>query len=111
MNASFGNQGTAMRKDKPKRKQEFWENSNIRKEEFRNQHGEWHNAAGPAVRWWHENGQLAYEIYYLNGELHNAAGPAVRRWKRNGNLGHESYYLNDRWLTYQALLHECEFWQ
>jgi antitoxin component YwqK of YwqJK toxin-antitoxin module len=111
-------------------------NGNIRSEEFINQHGRLHNAAGPAVRYWyekgqlscedywlngnrhnaagpayrswHSNGQLEYEAYYLSGKSHNAAGPAYRSWKRNGNLGHESYYLNGKLVTFQALLREFQ---
>jgi antitoxin component YwqK of YwqJK toxin-antitoxin module len=134
MNASFGNKGTAMRKEKPKRKQTFWYNGNIRKEEFLNQNGEYHNESGPACRWWYSNGQLEYEAHwrngkfhnaagpvrewhedgrlaceahYLNGERHNSAGPAARWWHENGQLAYEAYYLNDRPLTYQALLRDC----
>ena len=122
-----------MRKEKPKRKREFWSNGKLKREEFRNRNGERHNAAGPSFRSWRENGRLSYEAYdlngklhnesgpaycmwdengqlrresyWLNGKLHNAAGPAVRRWHENGQLERESYYLNDRQLIYQALLH------
>jgi len=119
----------------PKCERMFWDNGNIRKEEFRNQNGNRHNAAGPAVRYWHEDGKIGYEVYYLNGKLHNAAGPAAREWYENGKLVYESYYLNGKrhnadgpafryWpengklvreahylhgrkLTYHALLQEC----
>ena len=76
--------------------QEFWGNGKIKSEEFRNQHGIRHHAAGPAVRVWHENGQIAYEMYYLNGELHTAAGLAYRSWHENGQLACEAYYLNGK---------------
>ena len=96
-----------MRKEKPKRKQEFWSNGNILSEEFRNRNGEWHNDAGPAIRRWYENGQLAYEFYYLHGKSHNAAGPAYREWHENGVLESEEYWLNGRQLISQALLRDC----
>jgi antitoxin component YwqK of YwqJK toxin-antitoxin module len=118
---------------------EFWDNGNIRKEEFRNQNGNWHKEDGPACRRWYENGQLEFEeyrwngklhnesgpafrqwrengkldieYYYQNGKWHNAAGPACRYWYANGQLESEAYYLNGKWLKHQAFLSECEFWQ
>jgi antitoxin component YwqK of YwqJK toxin-antitoxin module len=74
--------------------QEFWGNGKLLSEEFFNSEGNRHNAAGPAYRSWHENGQLVYESYYLKGERHNAAGPAFREWHENGQLAAEEYWLN-----------------
>jgi antitoxin component YwqK of YwqJK toxin-antitoxin module len=76
--------------------QSFWANGKLKSEEFFNSDGKRHNAAGPAVRSWHENGQLVYESYWLNGKRHNAAGPAVRYWYENGQLEYEMYYLHGK---------------
>jgi antitoxin component YwqK of YwqJK toxin-antitoxin module len=79
--------------------QEYYANGKLKSEEFFNSEGKRHNAAGPAYREWHENGQLKHEEYWLNGKRHNDAGPAIRRWYENGQLWSEAYWINGRWLT------------
>jgi hypothetical protein len=49
----------------------------------------------PARRWWHFNGTLRGEVYYLNGLQHREGGlPAVRAWCWNGTLWYDQYYRN-----------------
>jgi antitoxin component YwqK of YwqJK toxin-antitoxin module len=79
--------------------QEFHENGKLKREEFFNSDGERHNVAGSAARWWHANGQLACEYYYLNGKFHNEAGTTARWWNENGVLAYEEYWLDGRELT------------
>jgi antitoxin component YwqK of YwqJK toxin-antitoxin module len=68
---------------------EYWPNGNLFREVYRKSDGKYHNDSGPAVLYWHENGVLEWEDYYLNGEQHNVAGPAIRHWHENGQLKHE----------------------
>jgi antitoxin component YwqK of YwqJK toxin-antitoxin module len=63
--------------------QSFWENGKLKSEEFFNSEGKRHNAAGPAARRWHANGQLASKSHYLNGKWH-ATWPLIS----------EEYWLN-----------------
>ena len=77
----------------------FWENGNLKREEFFNSDGQYHREHGPAYCRWYWDGKLEYEEYWLNGKLNNAAGPAVRYWYENGQLEHEAYCLNGRKLT------------
>jgi antitoxin component YwqK of YwqJK toxin-antitoxin module len=74
----------------------FWDNGNIRSEEFRNQHGKRHNEHGTASRTWYKDGKIDYEDYWRNGKLHNEHGPAFRSWYKNGKLACEEYWLEGK---------------
>ena len=56
--------------------------------------GKLHNPNGPAIKEYHDNGQLAYEEYYINNLRHNPNGPAFRSWFDSGNISFESYWIN-----------------
>ena len=81
---------------------EYWPDGTLMREWFTTSYGRQHNDAGPAVRWWHKNGQLAIEEYYLKGWRHNAAGPAWSKWRKNGELVFEEYWLNDKYFSTKA---------
>jgi hypothetical protein len=75
---------------------EYYADGTLMREWFTTSYGRQHNDAGPAVRWWHKNGQLAIEEYYLKGWRHNAAGPAWSKWRKNGELVFGEYWLDGR---------------
>jgi len=54
-----------------------------------------HPNAGPAIRTWHPNGQLALEEYlFANKHTRPAAsGPAISKWDENGGRIKREYWL------------------
>jgi len=56
--------------------------------------GEWHREDGPAVIYYHKNGNLEIEGYFINGHFHREDGPAYMDYYENGEVRTETYYLN-----------------
>jgi len=77
---------------------EYYDNGNIRNEQYR-LNGELHNKNGIALKSWHENGNICREEYRLNGKLHNPNGIAYKSWFENGNIWAEEYYINGKKLS------------
>ena len=50
-------------------------------------------------KYFHENGKLWEQAFYLNGNLHNEDGPAFCRWSKNGELEWEEYWIKGEPLT------------
>lgn len=55
----------------------------------------YHNEEGPAIVYYHIDGSIKTEFYYINGILHRENGPAVQSFYENGKLALQSYYLNE----------------
>ena len=51
------------------------------------------------VKWTYDNGQLAFEKYYIDDKLHNPNGPAHKDWYYNGQLASEEYWIDDKRLS------------
>ena len=75
------------------------DSTQIRSRDCRNAQGRHHNPAGPAVEFWHSDGQPAYQAFCINGERHNPAGPAVEFWYSDGRLQYQEFYINGEKLT------------
>jgi hypothetical protein len=103
-----------------KRVTEYWDNGNIKKEEWFNSKGEKHSVDGPAYQSWYENGQKYIESWYFDGKLHRTDGhaispeenvyyyknnkkrrattdgPAYQSWYENGQKSIESWYFDGK---------------
>ena len=61
-----------------------------------------HRIDGPAVTYWHKNGNKLYEKYYVNSKMHRLDGPAHTIWygttnsDGTNNKHVEKYYMNAR---------------
>ena len=56
----------------------------------------WHRTDGPARIFYHKNGNIQAEEYYMNGDRHRTDGPAMIWYYDNGNIKSEEYYMNDK---------------
>ena len=72
---------------------EYWDNGNIKSEEWFNSKGECHRVDGPSIQYWYENGQKNFEQWYLDGKRHRIDGPAYQWWYENGQKWIEWWYL------------------
>jgi len=52
---------------------------------------------------YYDIGQKRYEEHRLNGKRHNETGPAVQVWYENGQIAYEEYWLNDIQVTKDKL--------
>ena len=74
---------------------EHWNSGRIKILEIYNDKNELHNTEGPAVQFWHANGQEARREFFINGYFNNTEGPAVIGWDENGRETFRVYYIND----------------
>ena len=58
-------------------KTNYYENGNIHYKTYCNVNKKLHNENGPAKIYYHENGLIKSEWYYIDGKLHREDGPAI----------------------------------
>jgi len=59
----------------------------------------WHREDGPAFIEYVNNGNVAYEVYYVNGKQHRLDGPASIFYAQNSNIQIVSYYINGKFYS------------
>ena len=48
---------------------------------------------------YHNNGNIKRESYYINDKCHRENGPAVTFYYNNGNIEREYYFINNKEIT------------
>ena len=56
---------------------------------------QFHHETKPAITYYHDNGQISTEKYFIHGQRHKENGPAIITYDINGNVESEKYYINN----------------
>lgn len=85
---------------------EYWDNEETvkKREEHKNDAGEWHNLNGPSYISWFSNGSVDFEEYCVNNLAHNLNGPARKSYTTSAGIFYEEYWILGTLLAYEEWL-------
>lgn len=72
---------------------EYYPNSNLYTENWRNENNKLHRVDGPA-RIHYKNGNITIKEWFINGMAHRAYGPSDIFYNENGSIDFTNFYYN-----------------
>ena len=80
----------------PKVKREYWDNGNIRREDWTLPNGKYHREDGPAMILYYENGNKEREQWSNNDKCHREYKPAQTWYNKDGSIALVRYWINGK---------------